>query len=250
MKLENRVAIVSGGAQGIGRAIVEEFLKEGARVFAIDVNAERLHSTASEINSDRFAVGVGDLTSEPDIERLVKEAVATFGPVEILAANAGVTDNQVQTLDYSLDLWNKLFAVNVTSQFLLAKAVIPGMLEMGKGAIVNTSSASGLIAGGGGIGYTASKHAVIGLTRQLAFEFGSKGIRVNAFLPGPTRTPMLESALSNDVGGHIKAFIESIPAQRPMEAVEGARAVAFLASDDASFMHGSPLISDGGWTIA
>jgi 3-oxoacyl-[acyl-carrier protein] reductase len=250
MKLMGKTAFVTGGGAGMGRAIVDELVAEGARVYTNDIRADRLaelREAAAYANGKVVAVE-GDLARPDDIARMTADALDRFGHVDILVNNAGIFDYMESVTALSLETWNTVMAVNVTSHFLLAKALIPGMAARGSGTIVGIASAAGLTGGGGGPAYTAAKHAVIGLGRQLAVEWGPKGIRSNVICPGVVETPLLGQAAASGTIDGIKAFVGMTPARRMGQPVEIAKAVVFLASDDASFMHGSIVSVDGGFT--
>ena len=249
MKLEGKTALVTGGGAGMGRAIVEVFLREGANVFTNDISGDRLAILHDANPGSRLASGTHDLADPEAVEALAAAARKQFGDVDILVNNAGIFDYMKGPLDLSLQEWNRVLAVNLNSQFLLAKHVLPGMIAKKSGSIVNIASAAGLVGGGGGIAYTASKHAVVGLTKHLAVEFGPQGIRANAICPGIVETPLLETALKADTSGGLAGFVSMTPARRMGEPEEIAKAVLFLASGDASFMFGSVMCVDGGYTV-
>lgn len=249
-QLDGRFALITGGAAGMGLATVKEFLAEGARVFAVDIRPDRLealeHSQSDAMSGGKLVTFAGDLGNADDLACLVSTA-KTHGTVDIIVNNAGIFDFHESTLTMTRETWERVLNINTTVHFVLAQAFIPGMLEMGKGAIIGIASAAGLVGGGGGIAYTASKHAVVGLGRQLAVEFGPRGIRANTICPGVVQTPLLET-VGSDIKSGLDAFVSSIPARRIADPREIARAAVFLASDDASFIHGAALPVDGGYT--
>ncbi len=156
-------------------------------------------------------------------------------------------DDYKPVLETSEELWNLVLDVNLKGAFLTSKRLIPHMLENGGGVIVNTASISGVVAGGGGAAYTASKHGVLGLTRQLAFDYGPKGIRANAICPGAVATGMTEEVFSNPAA---LERVNAVPAGRYAQPEEIAKLALYLASDDSSFVHGAAFLIDGGWTVA
>lgn len=244
--------LVTGGSSGIGRTIVHRFAAEGADVLTIGLGQTDLGETrdlAPDGTRDRIAAIEADLANTGDIGGLLSRIADMIGEVDVLVNNAALHDYSVGALDLGLDTWQRIVDINLTAPFQLSQALLPAMVARGGGAIVNISSAAGLVAGGGGAAYTSTKHALIGLTRQLALEFGPKGVRVNAVCPGITRTPALDEALSGQGGDSLRNFIATTPARRIADPDEIANAVLFLAGPEASFMDGSALVIDGGYTI-
>jgi len=246
----NKVVIITGAGSGMGRAMVGEFVSRGARVAAMDINLERAKETVDRLSdpSMAFALHV-DVSDQDSAKRGVDAVIARWGRVDLLCNNAGILDGHATAHEVSLAEWNRVLAVNLTGPFLMARAVIPQMLTQGKGAIINTSSTSGFSAAGGGSAYTASKHGVIGLTRQLTFEYGARGIRVNSICPGATATP-LALPEHNTASPDIDLAISKVPARRWCQPEEIAKLAAFLGSDDADYVHGSDYVMDGGWLTA
>jgi 3-oxoacyl-[acyl-carrier protein] reductase len=245
-KLDGRLALVTGGASGMGEAIVREFVAEGARVIAIDINAARLDSLRDELG-EALVTQVCDLASSSEITAL-KATADTIGVVDTLVNNAGIFDYLESAETMPLATWDRVLKVNATAHFELAQLFLPGMVKLGRGAIIGIASAAGVIGGGGGIAYTASKHAAVGICRQLAAEYGPRGIRSNVILPGVIDTP-LRDTVSPEMQAALNAFVANqLPARRVGHAREVARAALFLASDDASFIHGAALPVDGGFT--
>lgn len=247
---ENKVVIITGAGSGMGRAMVGEFVSRGARVAAMDINLERAKETVDRLSdpSMAFALQV-DVSDQDSAKRGVDAVIARWGRVDLLCNNAGILDGHATAHEVSLAEWNRVLAVNLTGPFLMARAVIPQMLAQGKGAIINTSSTSGFSAAGGGSAYTASKHGVIGLTRQLTFEYGARGIRVNSICPGATATP-LALPEHNAASPDMDLAISKVPARRWCQPQEIAKLAAFLGSDEADYVHGSEYVMDGGWLAA
>ncbi|WP_123042990.1 SDR family NAD(P)-dependent oxidoreductase [Cohnella candidum] len=249
MKLQQRAVIVTGAGSGIGRAICLEMAKEGARVVVADIQQAGCDETVRlvrEAGGEAIAVRV-DVTEATQIEAMVDAAIQAYGRIDVVCNNAGIGGAALPALEASEDMWDRVMNVNVKSMFMVCRRVIPHMLRNGGGTIINTSSASGFIASPAGCDYTASKHAILGLTKQLAYEYGQKGIRVNAICPG-----VIETALTKDVavdGGPFEQLTMNAPAGRYGQPEEVAKAAVFLASDDASFMHGAAVRVDGGSTV-
>lgn len=250
MKLFERVAIVTGGGSGIGRAIAQEFAREGARVVVSDYVVETGKETAALIKAEGFEATFiqANMAEENDINNLVNQTVATYGQVDILVNNAGISGGLAALTDISSEDWDQVMNVNLKAPFLASKLVYPIMVKQGKGNIINIASMASNAAARGGLPYTASKHGVLGFTRQLSFMVGSQGIRVNAILPGPIDTPMIQRVLA--VPQHpVSMKIKASPAGRAGQPEEVAKLAVFLACDDSDFIHGAAYAIDGGYTI-
>jgi NAD(P)-dependent dehydrogenase (short-subunit alcohol dehydrogenase family) len=249
MRLENKSAIVTGGAGGIGRATSLAFAAEGARVAVVDVQPGAAEAVAAEI---RAAGGTAialtaDVSSESDIERVVADTVAEFGGVDIVFNNAGII-RRTTAVETTADEWDRVFGVNVKGVFLMCKHVVPVMAANGGGSIVNTGSGWGLKGGAQAISYCASKGAVVNMTRALAIDHGPQGIRVNSVNPGDVNTGMLRDE-ARQLGQETGSFLAEAadrPLQRMGEPREIAAAVVWLASDESSYVTGSALVVDGG----
>jgi 3-oxoacyl-[acyl-carrier protein] reductase len=251
MKLKDRVALVTGAGSGMGQAMVQEFFAEGAKVVALDVRGEAAEATIKGLSDPSRGLAVsGDVSSPVDVARAVSEAMTKFGSIDIVCNNAGILDDYMIAHETTPELWARIIGVNLTGPYLVSREVIPQMLKQGKGVIINTASISAFIAGGGGAAYTASKHGVLGLTRQLAFDYGKKGIRVNAICPGAIHTGMTDHLLTPEGRNeHVDAAIAATPAGRWGKPIEIARLAVYLATDDADFIHGAGYLIDGGWTL-
>ncbi|MBN6191146.1 glucose 1-dehydrogenase [Aneurinibacillus sp. BA2021] len=249
MRLQNKKAIVTGGAGGIGRATCLALAAEGAAVAVVDLNAEAAEAVAAEIrDAGGTAVAVAaDVSREPDIERVVATAVQEFGGVDVVFNNAGIIRRQT-AVEIEVDEWDLVFGVNVRAIFLMCKHVVPVMEAAGGGSIVNTGSGWGLKGGGRALSYCASKGAVVNMTRALAIDHGPAGIRVNSVNPGDVNTGMLRDEarqLAQDADSFLAEAADR-PLRRMGEPEEVAQAVVWLASDESSYVTGSALVVDGG----
>ena len=246
MKLKDKVAIVTGSTSGMGRATAELFAKEGARVVVTGRDEKRAKEVVDGIKAQggEAMYVIVDASKTEDNKILVDKTMEAYGTVDILFNNAGML-SMSSLMDVSLEEWNKLWAVNVTSALYLAQLVAPEMKKKGKGVIINTSSVAGFDAHHGFVGYITTKHAMNGLTKSMAWELGP-GIRVNAMAPGAIHTAMVDSIGGPDVLGGMK---EGSPLKRIGQPVDIATVALFLASDESSFVDGQILRVDGGIEI-
>lgn len=244
---EGRVALVTGGASGIGRATALAFARERANVVVADLQADAGEKVAAEIRA-LGADGVfaaADVTDEAQVEALVATALERFGGLDCAVNNAGVSGSPGPLQATALADWSRTLAVNLTSVFLCMKHEIPALLARGGGAIVNVASGAGLIAVPYMSPYAASKHGVLGLTKTAAVENAATGIRINAVCPGSTDTPMLRATM--DASPEVeKMILASAPGGRLGRAEEVAEAALWLCSDRASFVTGESMLVDGG----
>ena len=251
MRLRDKVAIITGGGSGIGRASALKFAAEGARVVVVDIqrgDAEETVKLVQAASGGAIAVS-GDVTSRDDVRGMVKAAVDTYGRLDILFNNAGVFGTGT-ILEADEEDFDRIFAVNVKGVFLGCKEAIPVMRSQGGGAILNTASELGVVGIEGSVVYPASKGAVVQLTRCLALDHAGAGIRVNCLCPGVTDTPMIRRSREARPDGEAasRRFLDRIPLHRMARPEELANVAAFLCSDEASFITGATILSDGGWS--
>jgi len=243
-RLEGRVAVVTGGASGIGLASVRRLADEGARIVIGDVDPVSGEAAASEV--DGIFVKT-DVTSAEDVATMFRTAKDSYGSIDIAFNNAGISPpDDDSILETGIDAWRRVQEVNLTSVYLCCKEVLPYMLEQGKGSIINTASfVATMAAATSQISYTASKGGVLAMSRELGVQFARSGIRVNALSPGPVNTPLLMELFAKDPERAARRLVH-IPMGRFGEPSELAAAVAFLASDDSSFLTASNFLIDGG----
>jgi NAD(P)-dependent dehydrogenase (short-subunit alcohol dehydrogenase family) len=243
-RLAGRVAVITGGAGGIGLASARRLAAEGARIVIADRDAEAGEAAADAVGGSSIPVDVSD---PDDVDRLFRTAVDQFGRIDISFHNAGISpadDDSILTTD--LDAWQRVQDVNLKSVYLCCRAVLPIMQRQGKGSIINTASFVAVMGSATSqISYTASKGGVLALSRELGVQFAREGIRVNALCPGPVNTPLLQELFAKDPERAQRRLVH-IPIGRFAEPEEIAGAVAFLASDDSSFVTAASFLVDGG----
>ncbi|MBB5804218.1 NAD(P)-dependent dehydrogenase (short-subunit alcohol dehydrogenase family) [Saccharothrix ecbatanensis] len=243
-RLEGRVAVVTGGGSGIGLASVRRLASEGARVVVADVDAESGKAASDEVGGLFVQV---DVTDEEQVSALYRTTVDTYGSLDIAFNNAGISppdDDSILTT--GIEAWERVQKVNLTSVYLCCKYAIPHMLERGRGSVINTASfVATMGAATSQISYTASKGGVLAMSRELGVQFARQGVRVNALSPGPVNTPLLRELFAKDPERAARRLVH-VPLGRFAEPEEIAAAVAFLASDDSSFMTASNFLVDGG----
>jgi NAD(P)-dependent dehydrogenase (short-subunit alcohol dehydrogenase family) len=244
MRLQRRVAVVTGGGSGIGLATVRRLAAEGARVVVADIDADSGKVAADEVGGLFVRT---DVTDASQVNALFQAAVDTYGSLDIAFNNAGISPpDDDSILDTGIEAWQKVQTVNLTSVYLCCKAAIPHMLAGGRGSIINTASFVAVMgAATSQISYTASKGGVLAMSRELGVQFARQGVRVNALCPGPVNTPLLQELFAKDPERAQRRLIH-VPMGRFAEPSEIAAAVAFLASDDSSFMTASSFLVDGG----
>jgi NAD(P)-dependent dehydrogenase (short-subunit alcohol dehydrogenase family) len=241
--LAGRFAAVTGGAQGIGRAIVERFLDSGASVAIWDRDAALAQKTAKELEKRGKAIAVTvDVTNYSDVERARDDTIKAFGRIDILVNNAGVAGQNTTTWDYPVEEWRRVMSINLDGQFHCCKAVVPGMIAQNYGRIVNIASVAGKEGNPNAPAYSASKAAVISLTKSLAKETATKDISVNCITPAAAKTAIFDQMTQT----HIDYMLAKIPRGRFVQVNEVAALAAFCASADCSFTTGSAFDISGG----
>jgi NAD(P)-dependent dehydrogenase (short-subunit alcohol dehydrogenase family) len=255
IRLDGKVAVVTGAAGVIGTATIRLLAERGARVVAVDRRERDLQAAIEDLPASAQALAVtADVTSEDEVAEYVRAAVDKFGTIDVLYNNAGIEGDVKPITEYSLQSFRRVIDVNVVGVFLGLKHVLPVMLKQNKGSIINTASIAGLMGSPQVAVYSASKHAVIGLTRSAAWECTATGVRVNCVCPGLIDSRMLSAIIEGRNTGNAptpnEKIVERIPARRLGQASEVASIVAFLASDEASYVSGSAYTVDGGRTAA
>jgi len=257
-RLDGRVAIVTGGGSGNGLGIAEAFAREGAMVVIGEFSESRGRAAAERVGEALFVQA--DVRRWQDVDRLVGETVRQFGRLDVMVNNAGVLDGYATCLETSLELFDEVLSINLRGMFFGCKRALAEMVPAGYGKIVNVASVAGLQAGGGGFTYTISKHGAVGMTRQLALEYGPSGVRTNAICPGTIATSLRQTSteilgpdappMDRGVGTSSPERIrEIVPLGSKGTPEDIAGAAVYLASADSDYMNGHTLVVDGGWLI-
>ena len=249
-RFENKVAVVTGGAGGIGLAAGKQLAQEGASVLLVDLNEDSLKAAVSAIGSDKVSYQVADVTQVEQVQGFVATALERYGSIDCFLANAGVEGVVSPIADSPVEAFDQVMAVNVKGVWLGLKFVIPAMLEHGGGSIVITSSLAGLKGSPNLSPYVASKHAVVGMMRSVSQEYATQGIRINTVNPAPIETRMMRSLETGFAPGQEEAAKAELSKMMPMgrygEPEEVARLMAFLCSDEAAYCTGGTYSVDGG----
>lgn len=250
-KLDGKVAVITGGASGIGMETAKLFLNEGAKVLIVDLFDDALSEAKGKLKQYGELLTIkADVSKEEDTRNYVKKAVDSWGKIDVFFNNAGIEGDFTPLVDTPLENFDKVIAVNLRGVFLGLKHVLPVMMEQKSGSVINTSSVAGLIGWSGITPYVASKHGVVGLTKNAALEAASSNVRVNSVHPSPVNTRMMRSIEEGQNPGKAeeakKSITEQIPIGRYGESIEIAKLVLFLASDDSEFISGSQYRIDGG----
>jgi NAD(P)-dependent dehydrogenase (short-subunit alcohol dehydrogenase family) len=256
MKLDGKVALITGAGTGIGASIAERFVADGARICITGRRQEKLDEVLQSLPSGSAVAYAGDVTNFEDAKHMVEAALVLTGKLDVLVNNAAIDPGGTTVVDIDPDLWHKVLETNLTGPMYLMKAAIPHMIEGGGGSIINVSSLGGLRCLPGMPAYCASKAGLIMLTKQVALDFGPNRIRCNAVCPGGIRTQMLENSLSpladaigTDLDGVFQRISSMVPLRRTAHPSEISGICSYLASDDSTFMTGSVLLIDGGAAI-
>ena len=253
IRLDGKVAVVTGAAGVIGTATMKLLAERGARIVAVDRREQDLQSAIRDLPASAQALAItADVTREDEVAEYVRAAIDKFENIDVFYNNAGIEGDIAPITEYSLATFRRVLDVNVVGVFLGMKHVLPAMLRQNSGSIINTASIAGLIGSPDIAAYTASKHAVIGMTKAAAVECAATGIRINCVCPGMIDSRMLSAIIAGRNPGHAlvpnERIVERIPARRLGRASEVASIVAFLASDEASYVTGSAYTVDGGRT--
>lgn len=244
-RFAGKTVIVTGAASGIGLATASRIAREGGRVVAVDISAEKLNDFASSLPQAEIVTVVGDITKQEDVDAII---AAAGEKIHGLANVAGINDDFSPLHETSDAMWDRVIGINLTGTFKLSRAAIPAMLAGGNGSIVNVASEAGIRGNASGNAYTVSKHAVIGLTRSAAFMYGPQGIRVNAVAPGGVATGIPFPANVSEAGSaRLSPFQRAIPTIATADKL--AASITFLLSDDGVNINGAVLPSDGGWSV-
>ena len=251
MQLENKVVIITGAGSGIGAASAALLAGHKALVIVSDINSEKALKVVDRIRAGggNAAAFQADVTKYEEVELLIKHAVKEYGRVDVMVNNAGIGgENQKKTAEHTFEDWDNVIAVNQTGVFYCMKAILRQMMKQGHGNIINIASLAGLKPSGYNLSYSASKFAVVGMTKSAALEYGRKNIRINAVCPGYTHSALLDKLLASrpEMEETLKRLI---PMDRFGEAIEIAEAVAWLASDNSKYMTGQTMILDGGTSL-
>ncbi|MHB1342015.1 MAG: SDR family oxidoreductase [Coriobacteriia bacterium] len=254
MRLEGKVAVITGAGSGMGRAMANRFAAEGAKIVAAEWNEATLAEVVAEVQAaGGEIVGVqGNVAVQADAENIIDKAVEAFGKVDVLCNNAGVMDINQGAAEMDNEIWDRVLGINLNGPMYLTRKAVPVMKAAGGGSIINTASVAGVGGGAAGLAYTVSKHGVVGLTKQTAWRYGQEGVRCNAIAAGAVETNIMQSIdpTKMDPGGSARcqAYYGAIPGQ--LKAADIANLALFLASDESKMVNGAIIPADAGWTAA
>lgn len=249
MRLDGKIVLLTGASSGMGKEMALLFAKEGAKVVAVARRKDRLEELskeANELNGEIVALE-GDVSKVEDIDKMIDFTMDKYGRIDVLVNNAGIMDNFTPLGDVTDELWDKVLTINLMAPMRLMRKVLPIMMKQEKGNIINTSSLGGLYGARAGASYTASKFALTGITKNVAYMYAEKGIRANAICPGGVDTEIMSSLKPNEFGmERIMKGVTNNP--RSGSGKEIANIALFLASDESSFVNGDTIVADAGWT--
>ena len=254
MRLEGKVAVITGAGSGMGRAMANLFAAEGARVVAAEWNADTLAEVVAEVQSaGGDIVGIkGNVAVQADCEAIIGKAVEAYGKLDVLCNNAGVMDLNQGAAELPNEMWERVLGINLNGPMYLTRAAIPVMKANGGGSIVNTASVAGLGGGAAGLAYTVSKHGLVGMTRNTAFRYAQEGVRCNAIAAGAVETNIMQSVdptkMDPAASARCQTWYAAIPGQ--LKAIDIANLALFLASDESKMVNGAIIPADAGWTAA
>ncbi len=254
MRLEEKVVVITGAGSGMGLAMAQRFTAEGAKVVGFDWNGDRLAAAVASIRATGGTiVGIqGNIADKTTAEGLVDQTIAQFGRLDVLVNNAGVMDYMQGVGELSDDIWRKVLGINLEGPMFTMRRALPQMIAQGGGSIVNIASTAGIEGGAAGAAYTTSKHGLVGLTRNTAWMYATKGIRCNAICPGATKTHIAETMPADrlDPGGAARASAYAALVPAALDPEDIAALALFLASDESRFVNGAIIPADAGWTAA
>ncbi|CAM3866562.1 glucose 1-dehydrogenase [Alkalicoccus chagannorensis] len=249
-RLQDKVILITGGASGLGHAAAQKAAAEGAKLFLVDMNKEKLEEVRQELTNTDVETVVANVTNEKEVKAFVADAVERFGQIDGFFNNAGIEGKQNLTEDYSSEEFAKVVDVNMNGVFFGMKYVLAEMKKQGFGSIVNAASVGGIRGVGSQSGYAASKHGVIGLTRNSGVEYGEFGVRINAIAPGAIMTDMVKGSLKQMAGDDWETFgedfVQANPSKRFGKPEEVGSLVCYLLSDESTFINASVITIDGG----
>lgn len=254
MRLEGKVAVITGAGSGMGRAMAELFASEGAKIVAADWNQESLDETVKLVTAAGGTItGVqGNVADQTQAEAIVDKAVAAYGKIDVLCNNAGVMDNNQGVGEVTNEMWERVIGVNLNGPMYITRKAMPVLLTDGGASIINTASVAGVGGGAAGLAYTVSKHGIVGLTKQTAFRYAQEGVRCNAIAAGAVETNIMASVdpTKMDPAGSARCntYYAAIPGQ--LKATDIANLALFLASDESKMINGAIIPADAGWLSA
>ena len=245
-EFKGKTVFITGAASGIGFAQANAFLEKGASVYGLDVDQAGLEKLATQYPAN-FRYSKGSVSNQTNVNEAVSQAIDAFEHIDILCNTAGVLDGFAKTLDIDEALWDRIMNTNIKGMFLVTNTILPYMLKRKSGVLVNMASIAGLVGGGGGAAYTASKHAVVGYTKQVDLDYCREGVRANAIAPGAIQTPMNAADFEGD-GKMAEQVADETPAGRWAQPEEVAKLTLYLAGNASDYIHGTVIPIDGGWT--